>query len=144
MTRYCCSWYSVLHVPSYNNKIVIESLTPNSSYQVYLRDRNYPFDVKSETVYFYTTGKLLKRHLQLRQELFLAYHNAKTLLFSSLCQNKLLYYDCFSLVFPELKSTRLTDVIILVFLLLLWCLAVSLFFKRWGQTFLRYHDRRLR
>ena len=42
------------------------------------------------------------------------------------------------LVYPELKSTRITDVIILVFLLLLWGLAVSLFFKRWGQTLVRY------
>ena len=45
-------------------------------------------------------------------------------------------------VFPG--TTRTTDVIILVFLLLLWCLALSLFFKRWGQTFLSYHVRRLR
>ena len=40
-------------------------------------------------------------------------------------------------MFPELKATRITEVVILVFLLLLWCLAVALFFKRWGQTFLR-------
>ena len=51
-----CRWYSVIHIPSNNNKIVIQSLTPNSSYKVYLRNRKDPFDVKSETVYFYTSG----------------------------------------------------------------------------------------
>ena len=51
---------SVLHVPSNNDRLVIESLTPFSSYQVYLRNGNDPFDVKSETVYFNTSGQLFK------------------------------------------------------------------------------------
>ena len=113
-----CSWYSVLQIPSNNNEIVIDSLSPFSSYQVYLRSRNDPVDVRSETIYFNTSGGFCS-HLDFISMVVI-------------------------LVLPEMQTTRITDVIILLFLLLLWCLALSLFFKRWGQTFLSYHNIRLR
>ena len=37
-------------------------------------------------------------------------------------------------VLAQLEATKMTDVMVLVFLLLVWVLVLSVFFKRWGET----------
>ena len=96
-------WYSVLPLNSKSDRILLEDLTPFSSYQVHLQLGNGSSHIKSETVHFSTS------------------------------------------VLTELENTKLTDLTILVILLGVWCLVLSLFFKRWGQTLLSCTalDRRL-
>ena len=123
-----CRCYSVVAVPSSSNNILLEDLSPFSRYQVHLKLRDGPVYNRSDTsdtVYFSTSGRVLYIYIYFTFQIFIVGDLDWFL-------DKLAHG--FWSVLAQLEATRMTDVMVLVFLLLVWVLVLSVFFKRWGET----------